>query len=223
MSESIIKGLTALDPSNDSHWTTDGQPRLDIVRTLASDPTVSREGINKVAPGFSRSAPIITGGTEVSPQTSAQPAEQQAATVVTPTTETAPQAQAPEKVAAPASEGAAQTTESEPKEVDTVESVTKEMEQVQEAMSYANEQRSAWSSRVEECQNRIHVLQNKLARLAGPGPNSQTAIQKYLENQKKLLSQRSVIGDALRSMDFDPVKLAKSLQSPLDAALARKR
>lgn len=221
MSESIIKGLTALDPSNDSHWTTDGQPRLDIVRTLASDPTVSREGINKVAPGFSRSAPVITGGTEVTPQAPAQPAVQQAATVVTPTTETVPQA--PEKAAAPASKGDTQTTESESKEVDTVESVTKEMEQVQEAMAYANEQRSKWGSHVEECQNRIHALQNKLARLAGPGPNSQTAIQKYLENQKKLLSQRAVIGDALRSMDFDPVKLAKGLQSPLDAALARKR
>lgn len=50
----ILEALGKLDPSNDNHWTNDGLPRIDTVRMLAADPTITRETITAEAPNFSR-------------------------------------------------------------------------------------------------------------------------------------------------------------------------
>lgn len=52
--QNIIDALKKLDVSNDNHWTVDGQPRLDTVKMLASDPSVTRDTLNAVAPDFNR-------------------------------------------------------------------------------------------------------------------------------------------------------------------------
>lgn len=54
MSDKIKAALAKLDPTNDNHWTADGFPRLDTVRLLASDGTLSREAVTNALPGFSR-------------------------------------------------------------------------------------------------------------------------------------------------------------------------
>lgn len=74
----ILDALSKLDTGNDGHWTSDGMPRLDTVRLLASDQGVSREDVSKVAPEFTRANPVI--GTQ------APAATAPATTVVTPTT-----------------------------------------------------------------------------------------------------------------------------------------
>lgn len=50
----ILEALGKLDPSNDNHWTNDGLPRIDTVRMLAADPSLTREAITAEAPNFSR-------------------------------------------------------------------------------------------------------------------------------------------------------------------------
>lgn len=52
--ENIIAALKNLDVSNDNHWTVDGQPRLDTVKMLAADPSVTRDTLNEIAPDFNR-------------------------------------------------------------------------------------------------------------------------------------------------------------------------
>lgn len=52
--QNIIDALKKLDVSNDNHWTVDGQPRLDTVKMLAADPSVTRDTINAIAPDFNR-------------------------------------------------------------------------------------------------------------------------------------------------------------------------
>lgn len=51
----IIEALRKLDVDNDNHWTSDGLPRLDTVKMIASDPSISRMDIDAVAAGFNRS------------------------------------------------------------------------------------------------------------------------------------------------------------------------
>ncbi len=54
MANKIQDALLKLDVSNDNHWTADGLPRLDTVKMLAADPTLTRESILAALPGFSR-------------------------------------------------------------------------------------------------------------------------------------------------------------------------
>lgn len=57
MTEKIVAALAKLDVTNDQHWTTDGQPKIEALRLLAGDFGLKREDVTKAAPNFSRSHP----------------------------------------------------------------------------------------------------------------------------------------------------------------------
>lgn len=46
--------LLSLDTSNDNHWTQDGLPRLETLRMLVSNSSLSRDDVSSQFPGFSR-------------------------------------------------------------------------------------------------------------------------------------------------------------------------
>lgn len=50
----ILTALAQLDPKNDAHWTANGEPRIDTVKALTGDQTITRDAINKAAPDFNR-------------------------------------------------------------------------------------------------------------------------------------------------------------------------
>jgi hypothetical protein len=52
---SLLDVLKGLDPLDDTLWTEDGLPVIDVVRAIANDPKITRIGINKVALGLTRS------------------------------------------------------------------------------------------------------------------------------------------------------------------------
>lgn len=54
MTEKIQAGLMKLDVKNDNHWTAEGEPKVEAVRFLAGDQSLSREDITKACPDFSR-------------------------------------------------------------------------------------------------------------------------------------------------------------------------
>lgn len=56
---SIAEAVKQLDPKNDNHWTADGLPRIDTLKTLTGDQSVSRESVEKAAPNFNRE---VAGG-----------------------------------------------------------------------------------------------------------------------------------------------------------------
>lgn len=58
MSQKILTALALLDVGNDAHWTAEGLPRIDTVRLLASDQSLTREDITSAAPTFSRTSPL---------------------------------------------------------------------------------------------------------------------------------------------------------------------
>lgn len=54
MSEKILAALSKLNPTNDNHWTADGQPRIDTLRMIAGDPSITREAIVAADASFTR-------------------------------------------------------------------------------------------------------------------------------------------------------------------------
>lgn len=76
MSKDIKPYLAQLDPANGEHWTADGLPRLDVLKGLAGF-AVTRDDLNKVAPGFTRKNAEVPGEKPVEqtpPQTTPEPA-----------------------------------------------------------------------------------------------------------------------------------------------------
>lgn len=62
MKEKIIETLLKLDTTNDNQWTQDGLPKVDVLKFLSGGETWTRDQISEAAPGFTRSNPIIGGG-----------------------------------------------------------------------------------------------------------------------------------------------------------------
>lgn len=56
MSQQVLEGLKKLDPDNDNHWTMDGQAKLETIKFLSGGTAISREELDKIAPGFNRQA-----------------------------------------------------------------------------------------------------------------------------------------------------------------------
>ena len=86
MQKQIREALALLDPSDDSHWTGQGLPAMDVVRELVGEP-VTRGQVKEAAPEFSREnrsleapapAKAVAGTdavTEAAPAAPAAPAE----------------------------------------------------------------------------------------------------------------------------------------------------
>jgi len=74
----ILEALSKLDTNNDNHWTADGLPRIETVRMLSGDQSITREQITAEAPDFSRSLAVVPGA-EVANQ---EPAVESATEVV---------------------------------------------------------------------------------------------------------------------------------------------
>ncbi len=61
----ILEALGKLDATNDDHWTSTGDAKLDTVRTIAGDPSISRDQIVIAAPKFNRRTMDLSGGNVV--------------------------------------------------------------------------------------------------------------------------------------------------------------
>jgi hypothetical protein len=58
MKEKILSALSKLDVNNDDHWTTEGLPRLDVLKEIIGEP-VTRADITVSKKGFSRKTPDL--------------------------------------------------------------------------------------------------------------------------------------------------------------------
>ncbi len=54
----ILNGLQKLDPQNDEHWTTEGLPRLDVLKDIVGA-AVTRVQLQEFAKGFNRINPAL--------------------------------------------------------------------------------------------------------------------------------------------------------------------
>lgn len=56
MSEKITAALAGLDVTNDDQWTAQGLPKVDLIKELVGDDTLTREVITNADPSFTRQA-----------------------------------------------------------------------------------------------------------------------------------------------------------------------
>jgi len=60
MNANIIEALSKLDVTNDNHWTEHGLPRIETVKFLTGDTSITRDAINAAIPGFNRNNVSLT-------------------------------------------------------------------------------------------------------------------------------------------------------------------
>lgn len=60
MSDKILEALAKLDPGNDNHWTAEGAPRIETLRLLAGDASITRDQVTAADQSFNREAAKAT-------------------------------------------------------------------------------------------------------------------------------------------------------------------
>lgn len=50
----IREAVMTLETGNDDHWSADGLPRVDVIATLAGDPSIRRKDVEHAVPGLTR-------------------------------------------------------------------------------------------------------------------------------------------------------------------------
>lgn len=214
MNTKIADALTKLDPNNDNHWTQDGLPRLDTIKILASDPTLTRDQVTAAAPDFNRTAALVaTGGPPVAPAT----------TPAAPATENVPP---PAPVAAEGDVQGAGAEEFPQLTQDPIAEAATDSEtyraQLDEAMLNLNDALAEQDAAA----RRVHDVQNEVGRLEGLLENLSKTIENpimaYLAQQQKNLEDRADRMKAIKESGLDLTGLQRSLKAPIDAAMARK-
>lgn len=217
----ITEALSKLDPNNDNHWTQDGLPRLDTVKILAGNPSLTREAVTAAAPNFNRqtaqaaaqgaaqggAATPVQGGGESQPQAAVQAAPAADGTVATP----APAAEPDLPVLAPAALA-------EP--AGDVDELEQKLAEARLHLSDCQDRLQLAKQELEDAQNAIAELE---AQLKETPKASSNPIQEYLARQRKNLEERAARKELIRNSGLDLSQLAKDLKSPLDAAMERRR
>jgi hypothetical protein len=217
----IIAALGQLDVGNDAHWTSDGLPRIDTVKFLVGDQSLTREDINKAAPGFSRANTALPG---VQPDQAAQGAAGGGSTdtgsIAPPAADTqagpADNGGSNGEVHQEAAEGAGQSeplTERAALEAELAVAQA-ELDEIEQAFVRAETIRS----KAREKRDRILVAIDRL-----PAEPSTAPFLGYLASQARQLETRAAQRRALNESGVNLKDLmAITGASPLDVAMARK-
>lgn len=240
--EQIQAALQKLDVSNDNHWTSDGLPRLDTVKMLAGDQSLTRDVVTHAAPGFTR-AVAAQGAAPIAPP--APPAAATDPVAPAPEGATPPVAAAPPPPPAPPAPN--------PETVNPVSTTANTgLPSQGSVLATALAATPAPTENVEELQARLDELNGELLQItraeteikearrvrqaeaddliaridkATPRDSNQQGIMEYLASQnRKLLARADQIHRVKQVENELGVKLADLVpkRSPLDNAMARK-
>jgi hypothetical protein len=203
MSANILHALGQLDPANENHWTADGAARLETVKLLAKDPTVTRERIAAVAPGFSRHQVLLP----------AQQASQNASAV--------PPAVQPQPASLPAAVEAP-TVVPQPQEAPALPTFPRfQGTPLQEAQHYLQEVREA-KSRIDAelavALKAVDVLIDAETK-ATPAQGFANTVQEYLASQALIRERRAAQIAALKGVNLKDILPTRS---KIDEAMKRR-
>lgn len=218
--QNIIDALKKLDVSNDNHWTVDGQPRLDTVKMLAADPSVTRDTLNEIAPDFNRA-------------TAASWEPKQEGQVQTPSnneqsTENQPQEKPVEATGTSGNDAEQQPQDTETKPSEEVAETN--LEHLEKALADA-EAKTAEKRLAKEQADADYAAalqEEDAARIAldaaKPKTHELDPIHGYLNAQLEQNSERSRVVEALREAGVTPEVLQKLAGlNPTDVAYATKK
>ena len=196
----INAALVKLEVSNDNHWTGDGLPRLETVRLLAGDQTLTREALTLASPGFTRASAYAASQGAPSP---------------TPT---------PAPIAAPATPAAVADPETGDEEAAT-DSVVDELAAAQAVLANLREVKDNADAAYRAQVAAVDILIAAREKTDAAQQSTPHAIQQYLAAQRGKLQARGEQLVKVRAFEKEVgAKLADIVpkRSPLDVAMARK-
>ena len=204
----VLEALGKMDPMNDNHWTSDGMPRIDTVKFLAGDPTLTREMVTAEAPDFTRQALLAMQAT-ASATPPAVPTETAPAVAAAAAPVVTEQAGAPVTIAQP---------------VERVVDYDAAIDAAQRTLQAAITLRNEANDKVTEAQNALDDLINEM-HASGEAETTMDVIQGYLRSQAGVLQERARRAQVLKEsgVTLEDIKNLIPQASPLDQALARKR
>jgi hypothetical protein len=215
-----IKGaLGKLDVTNDNHWTADGLPRLDTVKLLAGDQSITREALAMAAPGFTRaSAYAAQSAPAATPEP--EPIAAPVAAAAAPATETGDNA--PDDAALPSNVLDNEGKAGEPLYVFTEHT---ELEDAQNKLNELRKTKAEADAAFAAQSAVVDALIVKLEKSGEAKASTPLAIQQYLASRREELQKR---GDQIarvkafeRENGFKLADLAPK-RAPIDTAMSRK-
>ena len=237
MSEKLQKvkdALSKLDASNDNHWTSEGAPRLETLRMLAGDSTISRDDVNAVDQSFTRKSLTEKAAETPSVATESAPAELPVAQVDNLGKMDAEQVNADGPMivvsAAPALSlqfdasgmivsGLDQTTSDQLELISSDNSIDNEIESCSSHIASLDAEIAELTQERQRASTALDILNSRKLSAAGPEHlSNQNEIGLYLAQQQRM---RSVTAEQLGA--FGMRSLPFSNRSKLDQALAARK
>lgn len=200
----ILDALAKLDFGNDNHWTADGLPRLETVKLLAGDQTLTREQVRAAAPSFTRAGAL--GVQETRPETTPVEAEQ-------------------EKPEAEQEDSSLFTDPETPVVINEPAFPLTALQEAEKALAAVGEEIAELNQGIAQLVSQRAVKYQEQAKLThkvqtlSPAQSNQLAIGAYLAAQRDALEERRRRIEALKGVD---VRQFLPHVSPIDAAMARK-
>lgn len=208
----IREALSQLDVSNDNHWTADGLPRLDTVKMLAADQSITREHVNAALPGFTRAGVVRTEAAPGGVQAAGAAEKPVAGTAI-----------GSEQAQAQAAEQAAQAAPAtEPAKADSAETLREQVKEQEELIERMNKHKAEFDAAYREERQKLDDLRARLQEVSPPDGNSE-AIRSYLEAQQKILAQRAQRKALIRESGIPLKELAENLRAPIDSRPKQRR
>lgn len=207
MTAKLQAALQQLDVANDNHWTSDGLARLETVRLLAGDQSLTREALLQAAPGFTRATPTLQRP-EVpgkAPQAPAKAAE--AAPAASPTTPAA---------AAPSGPETQERSDAQP--ADPGEETA--LQAAQRVHDAALRESEAAAAELAQARALLDREVEKTAATDAAASSLVSAVTHYHARQIEIMEERAARREALKHVDLKEILPSRSA---IDDALSRRR
>ena len=207
MTEKIKAALLKLNPENDNHWTADGQPRIDTLRMMAGDPSITREAIVLADANFNRdSARAAQQATRTDQAPNVTPVAVAPVAPIKPVAAPLALAEKPKGPDAP----------KEPEKVVPVEDSDAELEQLQKLISDGQAYLDETAAKLSELRVKRDAMVTERDNDGQPDHvKTQMGIRAYLDSQA---AQREEAAKLAATIVTKP-----SLKSELDRSLAARR
>lgn len=224
MSQKIQEALSKLDVTNDNHWTADGLPRLDTVKMLANESTLTREAVSAAVPGFTRTsaaqgvqapAPAATPATPP-PVQETPPVAPQAAPTPEPKVEEPPPVVKTEVTPTPVinAVSAEIVKELEGDSVTTADLLAVAQEELAELAVIKAQVEAQYTAKMKQVDALIVQAEKEKV-----GDTNAEAIREYLARQVQIGQERAARIQALKGIDLKSILPSKA---PIDVAMARR-
>jgi len=216
--DKIQDALSKLDAGNDNHWTAEGAPRLETLRMLAGDPSISRDDVNAVDQGFTRQS-LTAKKAEISaapaPAPSAEVGAQEKQSVAT-IAEEMPQTQF--NASGQITSVLSKDVEDELAEIDADGSLDAQIARGEKTIAEIDAEMARMQAHRARCQSMLDILNSRKLSLQPPEHLLvQNEISAYLATQQ---ARREAMAEEMRKLGMRTLPLAN--RSILDQRLSQK-